>query len=80
MDKKVLTIIKKAEEEKVLEMPSTAKVEKVTQALSEIMDANKGDTQLFKALFDITAELLSAVEEVKSDYFELGRIYKDNEM
>lgn len=80
MNTKVLTIIKKAEEEKVLKMSSSAKVEEVTQALSEIMDANKGDTQLFKALFNIAAELLSAVDEVKSDYFELGRIYKDNEM
>ncbi|RHF75054.1 hypothetical protein DW663_01290 [Fusobacterium mortiferum] len=79
MNKKVFMTIKKAEEEKILKLNSSEKVEKVNQTLCELMHSHKGDTQLFKALFEITAEFLSAVEEVKKDYFELGRVYKDVE-
>ena len=77
MNKKVFMAIKKAEEEKNLKLNSSEKVERVNQNLCELMHSHKGDTQLFKALFEITAEFLSAVDEVKSDYFELGRTYKD---
>lgn len=79
MNRKTFTTIKKAEEEKILKLSSSEKVEQVNQNLCELMHSHKGDTQLFKALFDITAEFLAAVDEVKSDYFELGRIYKDVE-
>lgn len=79
MNRKTFATIKKAEEEKILKLSSSERVEQINQSLCELMHSHKGDIQLFKALFDITAEFLAAVDEVKSDYFELGRIYKDVE-
>lgn len=79
MYKKTFETIKKAEEEKILKLNSSEKIEELQNHLIELMDSNKGNTQLFKALFNLTAEILSAVDDVKKDYFELGRIYKDIE-
>lgn len=79
MYKKTFETIKKAEEEKILKLNSSEKIEELQNHLTELMDSNKGNTQLFKALFNLTAEILSAVDDVKKDYFELGRIYKDIE-
>lgn len=79
MNRKIFATIKKAEEEKILKLSSSERVEQINQSLCELMHSYKGDIQLFKALFDITAEFLAAVEEVKKDYFELGRVYKDVE-